>query len=194
MSFQFDVGVLAVQGSFAEHMQILSEINCPAMEVRSQKDLEQVKSLIIPGGESTTIGKLVRRFDLIEPILGRASEGMPIWGTCAGLICLAKDLGPSDPPILGLMDIKVQRNAYGRQIDSFETAIELDSTQGDPFHAVFIRAPIIVSIGPNVEVVATIGQNSIVAVEQDQYLATSFHPELTDDPRFHLRFVSKIKG
>jgi len=193
MPLKFDVGVLAIQGSFAEHMRLLHKINCSAMEVRSQEDLRQVKSLIIPGGESTTIGKLARRFNLIEPILGRASEGMPIWGTCAGLICLAKDLGPSEPPILGLMDLKVQRNAYGSQIDSFETNIEFKAMKGDPFRAVFIRAPKIVAAGPNVEIIATIEQEGIVAVEQDHFLATSFHPELTDDPRFHLRFVSKVK-
>lgn len=179
-------GVLAYQGAVEEHLKALWELGHNPLEVRTVADLEQVDSLILPGGESTTIGKLLARFGLLEAIRQRPS--MPIWGTCAGMILLARELenGLSDQPLLGLMDITVRRNAYGRQLESFETDLEV---AGQSVRGVFIRAPLVTRCGRAVEVLGY-NEGQIVAVRQGHYLATSFHPELTADRRMHEYFLS----
>jgi 5'-phosphate synthase pdxT subunit len=189
------IGVLALQGDFAEHIAMLKRINAEGSEVRLPKHLDGLDGLIIPGGESTTIGKLAVAYDLMEP-LKLFGQRHAIWGTCAGAIFISKDIG-RDQPLLGLMDIKVQRNAFGRQIDSFETDLdipELKQTTGSdtPYHAVFIRAPIIESVSGDAKVLATVSDGRIVAAQQGHLLATSFHPELTNDTRFHEYFLSLV--
>lgn len=188
------IGVLALQGDFAEHLAILQRMGVQAFEIRLADQLEGLDGLIIPGGESTTIGKLATTYHLIEPLrdFGRAH---PIWGTCAGAIFLSQD-AHRDQPLLGLMDIGVERNAFGRQVDSFETALRvpaLDEPQR-PFRAVFIRAPLIERVGPQVEVLAELPDGNrtarIVAARQGRWLATAFHPELTSDDRFHRYFLT----
>lgn len=185
------VGVLALQGDFREHAQVVRKLGLEATEVRLPRDLDQVGALIIPGGESTTIGKLLARFELMEPLRARAREGFPIYGSCAGAIVLAKTIEDqaSDQPILGVMDVRIRRNAFGRQVDSFETDLPITPLGDRPFHAVFIRAPIIEEIGPGVSAIGALPDGSIVAAQQGRMLITSFHPELTDDPRFHQYFV-----
>ena len=186
------IGVLALQGAFIEHETVLKRLGVEAIEVRLPKDLDGVAGVIIPGGESTTIGKLAVQYNLIEPLRELAKAGKPLWGTCAGLIFMAKDVG-RDQPLLGLMDVTVQRNAFGRQVDSFESAISIKGVDGDkPFHAIFIRAPLIESVGAGVEVLARVAkddQEVIVAAQQGNLLVTSFHPELSNDDRFHRYFV-----
>ena len=152
------------------------------------RDLTGLDGLVIPGGESTTIGKLLETYALLEPIRDLGASGFPIWGTCAGLILLATDVG-SPQPVLGLMDMTVERNAFGRQIDSFETDLAIDGLPGGAFHAVFIRAPIVTGVGESVEVLAKLDDGRIVAVRQDNLLGTAFHPELTADARLHSLFV-----
>jgi 5'-phosphate synthase pdxT subunit len=185
------VGILALQGDFLEHEVLLQKLHVPTKQVRLPSDLERVERLIIPGGESTTIGKLLVLYDLLEPIGKRARGGMPLWGTCAGAILLAKHIvgGKAGQAALGLMDMTAERNAFGRQIDSFETDLDLPVLGAKPFHAVFIRAPQLQSPGKGVEVLARVGE-AIVAVKQNNLLATSFHPELSDDPRMHEYFLS----
>jgi len=194
------VGVLALQGAFIEHIQILQSLGVETREVRLPSDLAGLHALIIPGGESTTIGKLARRFNLMEPLRAFVSAH-PTWGTCAGAIFLARD-AQRKQPLLQMMDIRVERNAFGRQVDSFITDLNIsvlkDPTR--PFPGVFIRAPLIVSVGPGVEVLARVereqspGEASIVAARQQTMLATSFHPELTNDDRFHRYFLDMLKG
>jgi 5'-phosphate synthase pdxT subunit len=191
------VGVLALQGDFAEHAAALRRLGVEAPEVRLPEDLHGLQGLIIPGGESTTIGKLATRFGLIEPLRQFGAEHA-IWGTCAGAIFLARDVH-RDQPLLGLMDITVQRNAFGRQVDSFEADLTVDalSESTRPFHAVFIRAPVIERVGPQGEVLASLpsidsGSPRIVAARQGRLLATSFHPELTGDDRFHQLFCVQV--
>ena len=189
------IGVLALQGDFSEHIAMLKRLNVDASEVRLPKHLDSLDGLIIPGGESTTIGKLAVAYDLIEP-LKTFGQRHAIWGTCAGAIFISKDIG-RDQPLLGLMDIKVQRNAFGRQIDSFETDLdipELKQATGttEDYHAVFIRAPIIESVSGDTKILASVSDGRIVAAQQGHLLATSFHPELTDDTRFHEYFLSLI--
>ncbi len=186
------VGVLAVQGDFIEHVHVLRRLGRPSQEVRLPEDLDKVDALIIPGGESTTIGKLADRFGLTEVIRERTLAGMPLWGTCAGMIFMAKDLGANRQSMLQLMDIAVERNAFGAQLDSFETDLPISVFGDERFHAVFIRAPIIERVGEGVDVLAALTDGRIVAAEQENLLATAFHPELTDDPRFHEYFVDKI--
>lgn len=187
------IGVLALQGDFAEHVSMLKKIGVEAVEVRLPKHLDGLNGLIIPGGESTTIGKLAVAYGLIEP-LREFGKSHAVWGTCAGAIFLSKDIG-RDQPLLGLMDIKVKRNAFGRQVDSFETDLEIDElykvtgTQHS-YHAVFIRGPIIESVSGTAKVLSALEDGRIVAAQQGQLLATSFHPELTDDTRFHEYFIS----
>jgi 5'-phosphate synthase pdxT subunit len=185
------VGVLALQGAFIEHKQRLRELGATPLEVRLPEDLNGLDGLIIPGGESTTIGKLATTFGLIEPLRAFART-KPTWGTCAGLIFLARDIGMDRQPILGVMDVVVNRNAFGRQVDSFETDLPIQGLEGDPFHAIFIRAPIITAAGPEVEVLATLDDGRIVAAQQNHLLATAFHPELTPDPRLHAHFLHLI--
>ncbi|MBN8582095.1 MAG: pyridoxal 5'-phosphate synthase glutaminase subunit PdxT [Anaerolineae bacterium] len=187
------IGVLALQGDFAEHISMLKKIGVEAVEVRLPKHLDGLNGLIIPGGESTTIGKLAVAYGLIEP-LREFGKAHAIWGTCAGAIFLSKDIG-RDQPLLGLMDIKVKRNAFGRQVDSFETDLEIDELYKatgteHPYHAVFIRGPIIEEVSGTAKVLSALEDGRIVAAQQGQLLATSFHPELTDDTRFHEYFIS----
>lgn len=190
-------GVLALQGDFFEHIQVLRRLGVEAREVRLPEHLEGLDGLIIPGGESTTIGKLAVAYHLVEPIRRMAKEGIPIWGTCAGMILLAKDVG-QDQPLIGAMDITVKRNAFGRQVDSFETdlfipALDVVSTveeRGKPFRAIFIRAPYIQKVGHGVEELAHLADGTVVAARQGNLLATAFHPELADDTRFHRYFLN----
>ena len=186
------IGVLALQGDFAEHLAMLARIGVGAREVRKAGDLEGVDALIIPGGESTTIGKLMARYGLDEAIRARAKQGMPIYGTCAGLILLAQAIEGSDQPRLGLMDIAVIRNAFGRQIESFEADIPFAPTPDQPVRGVFIRAPIVARVGAGVQTLSVF-DGKIVAVQQGNLLATAFHPELTDDTRVHRYFLSLVK-
>ena len=189
------IGVLALQGDFSEHIAMLKRLSVDASEVRLPKHLDSLDGLIIPGGESTTIGKLAVAYDLIEP-LKTFGQRHAIWGTCAGAIFISKDIG-RDQPLLGLMDIKVQRNAFGRQIDSFETDLDIPelkqaTSTTEDYHAVFIRAPIIESVSGDAKILASVADGRIVAAQQGHLLATSFHPELTDDTRFHEYFLSLI--
>ena len=186
------IGVLALQGDFEEHIAILDALSIEAREVRLEGELEGLNGLIIPGGESTTIGKLADEFGLIEPLQKFGAE-KAIWGTCAGAILLSKDVHRKQP-LLNLMDIQVERNAFGRQVNSFQTYIEVPALNhaglGDePFHAVFIRAPLIESVNKDARILAQLPDGSIVAAEQGRLLATSFHPELSGDDRFHRYFL-----
>lgn len=191
------VGVLALQGDFREHLAMVSSVGAAGVEVRTPKDLAEVDALIIPGGESTTIGRLATMFGLIEPIRVRCAEGMPVFGTCAGMIFLATNTIGAEQPQLGLLDATVERNAFGRQVDSFEADLDIKGLQG-PMHAVFIRAPWIEKIGADVEVLATVagadGDQHPVFVRQGRILASSFHPELTDDVRLHRMFIDLVEG
>jgi len=189
------IGVLALQGDFAEHIVMLKGLGVDAVEVRLAEQLDDLDGLIIPGGESTTIGKLATDFGLMEPLqaFGRRRA---IWGTCAGAIFLSKDVSRAQP-LLSLMDIKVARNAFGRQVDSFEADLEISELKqatgtDEAFHAVFIRAPIIESVSGNAKILASLPDGRIVAAQQGHFLATSFHPELTGDSRFHAYFLSLI--
>lgn len=189
------IGVLALQGDFAEHSVMLKSLGVETAEVRLPEQLKSIDGLIIPGGESTTIGKLATDFGLMEP-LRQFGQRHAIWGTCAGAIFLSKDVS-REQPLLGLMDIKVARNAFGRQVDSFEAALdilELKQATGteDAFHAVFIRAPIIESVFGDAKILASLPDGRIVAAQQGHFLATSFHPELTGDCRFHQYFLSLV--
>lgn len=191
------IGVLALQGDFAEHISILEPLGVEAYQVRLPDQLDTLDGLIIPGGESTTIGKLAEDYQLIEPIRN-FSQDHAIWGTCAGAILLSKDARRKQP-LLNLMDITVERNAFGRQVASFETDLDipfldgLDNKDNRPFHAVFIRAPLIESVKGTAEVLASLPDGRIVAAQQDRLLATSFHPELTQDDRLHRYFLSLVK-
>jgi len=189
------IGVLALQGDFSEHVVMLRRLNVDASEVRLPGHLNGLDGLIIPGGESTTIGKLAVAYNLMEP-LKAFGQRHAVWGTCAGAIFLSKDTG-RDQPLLGLMDIRVRRNAFGRQIDSFETDLdipELKQATGtqDDYHAVFIRAPIIESVHGDARILASISDGRVVAAQQGHLLATSFHPELTGDTRFHEYFLTLV--
>ncbi|MCA9919723.1 MAG: pyridoxal 5'-phosphate synthase glutaminase subunit PdxT [Anaerolineales bacterium] len=194
------IGVLALQGAFIEHIKMLKSLGVEAVEVRLPEQLDDLDGLIIPGGESTTIGKLARRFGLMEPLHAFAAA-KPVWGTCAGMIFLAKEITSGtegkDQPLLGVMDIEVARNAFGRQVDSFETGLDVSVFQnGDkrPFPAVFIRAPKLVAAKADTKIIAALPDGTAVAAQQGHWLATSFHPELTGDGRFHQYFLSIIKG
>ena len=184
------IGVLAIQGDFAEHITILHGLGVETQEVRLPYQLGGLDGLIIPGGESTTLSRLMTIYELREPIQKMASDGKAIWGTCAGMIMMASEITEKDPIPLGLMDITVIRNAFGRQIDSFEQDLTVKSLDPLPYHAIFIRAPIISRVGLEVEVLATLEDGRAVAVQQKRLLATSFHPELTKDSRLHDSFVS----
>src|SRR5512142_978409 len=187
------IGVLALQGDFAEHVAMLKRLGLEAVEVRLPEQLQGLDGLIIPGGESTTIGKLAVAYNLMEP-LKQFGERHAIWGTCAGAIFLSKDIH-RDQPLLGLMDIQVERNAFGRQVDSFEADLDVPEVKEatgtkDDYHAVFIRAPIIEKVQGDARVLASAPDGRIVAAQQGHLLATSFHPELTNDTRFHEYFLS----
>ena len=190
------IGVLALQGDFAEHIAMLKRIGVMTAEVRLPDQLRDIDGLIIPGGESTTIGKLASDFHLIEPLRNFGLE-KPIWGTCAGAIFLSKDV-KRQQPLLALMDIQIERNAFGRQVNSFETDLDIPalrsvSAAGKPYHAVFIRAPLIEAAEGDAEVLASLPDGRIVAAQQGRLLATSFHPELTLDDRFH-RYFTALAG
>jgi 5'-phosphate synthase pdxT subunit len=186
------IGVLAIQGDFAEHISMLKRLGVETAEVRLPSQLAGLDGLIIPGGESTTIGKLSVDFGLLEP-LREYGKTHAMWGTCAGAIFLSKDARHSQP-LLGLMDITVERNAFGRQVDSFEADLAIPELgEGEPYHAIFIRAPIIGSVQGEARIIATLPDGRIIAARQGKLLATSFHPELTQDPRFHQYFLSMMK-
>jgi pyridoxal 5'-phosphate synthase pdxT subunit len=183
-------GVLALQGDFREHLKMLREVGTDPVPVRTPEELAQIEALVIPGGESTTIGKLADRFALIEPLRERINAGMPVYGTCAGLIFLATAVTEGEQHLLGVLDAVVQRNAFGRQNESFEEDLEIRGL-GTPFRAVFIRAPWVAKLGEEVEVLATIDSHPVM-VRQGSILASSFHPELTDDTRIHRMLVDLI--
>jgi len=194
------IGVLALQGAFVEHENILHRLGVETIEVRLPEHLDALDGLIVPGGESTTIGKVAQRWNLLEPIRGLARSGRPLWGACAGMILMAKEVVDGTPgqPLLALLDITVRRNAFGRQVDSFEADLEMPALGASPFHAIFIRAPLIERVAEGVEVLARLepalsgaeGEGTVVAVRQGKMLATAFHPELTEDDRFHRYFLS----
>lgn len=187
------IGVLALQGDFAEHVATLSEIGVDAREVRLPGQLGSLDGLILPGGESTTMARLLAAYELLQPLQRLGSEGFPMWGTCAGAIILAQRVPGLDRPNLAVMDIGVERNAFGRQIDSFETDLPVEVLGPRPFHAVFIRAPVITDCGPGVQVLARLDNGSIVAARSGVLLATAFHPELSGDDRFHRLFVEMLR-
>ncbi len=179
------IGVLAVQGAFREHLDTLRSIGVRGVEVRLPDDLEGVSGLILPGGESTTMRRLIDRWELREPILDLARRGAPLFGTCAGMIILAREIAGGEPPVLPLLDVTVQRNAFGRQLDSFEGEVAVPVLGDQPVHGVFIRAPVIDRVGPGVDVLARLDDGRIVAVRERNVIATSFHPELAGETRFH---------
>ena len=185
------MGVLALQGAFAEHLAMLGRLGVAGRDVRLPGELEGLDALILPGGESTTIGKLAVAYGLVEPIRQMIQAGKPVWGTCAGMILLSRDSG-QDQPVLGCMDVVVDRNAFGRQVDSFEIGLTVPVLGDEPFRSVFIRAPRIRSAGPGVEVLAALPDGKIVAARQGNMLVTAFHPELTNDDRWHRYFLSMI--
>jgi 5'-phosphate synthase pdxT subunit len=194
------IGVLALQGAFAEHMAMLRQIDrqnpgegeiggVEAIEVRLPGHLAGIDGLIIPGGESTTIGKLMVEYGVLEPLSRRIREGLPVFGTCAGAIVLARDIGGLDQPLIGAMDLTIERNAFGRQLQSFEADLAVPALGERPVRAIFIRAPAIRSVGSGVEVLARLDARTIVAARQGKLLVTAIHPELTDDDRLHRYFI-----
>ena len=187
------IGVLALQGAFAAHVERLRAIGAPAIEVRTPEQLPAVDALVMPGGESTTMSNLLGSTELFDPIAARIDDGMPVFGTCAGMILLADKIldGRDDQRHFGVLDITVRRNGYGRQIDSFETDLRLTRDER-PFHGVFIRAPRVEALGPDVEVLSSFDGDPVL-VRQGPLLAACFHPELTDDVRLHARFVDLTK-
>lgn len=187
------VGVLALQGDVPEHLRMAAQAGAEAITVRRRADLEGVDALIIPGGESTTVGKLLDRYDLMEPIRARARQGMPILGTCTGLILLAREIEGSDQPRLGLLDVTVRRNAYGRQLDSFETDVETPALGDPPMRAVFIRAPMVTRAGTEVEVLAESDGRPIL-VRQGNLIGAAFHPEIAGDDRVHRLLIRQIRS
>lgn len=183
------IGVLALQGDFAEHIAILEELGVETQEVRLPHQLKGLDGLIMPGGESTTLSRLMTIYELREPVQAMAARGEAIWGTCAGMVMMASEIAEQDPVPLKIMDIGVLRNAFGRQVDSFEQDLSVAGLDDPPYHAVFIRAPVITRVGDQVQVLASLPDGRPVAVQQGQLLATSFHPELTSDTRLHRSFL-----
>lgn len=179
------IGVLALQGAFREHLDTLRVIGVEGVRVRQPDDLEGVSGLILPGGESTTMRQLVERWGLRQPILDLAASGAPLFGTCAGMILLASAIAGGEEPVFPLLDVTVQRNAFGRQLDSFEGDLVVPILGDDPVHGVFIRAPIVDRVGPDVTVLARLDDGRVVAVRERNILATAFHPELAGETRFH---------
>jgi len=186
------VGVLALQGSFREHAQSLIKLGVESVLVKFPEQLNTVSGLIIPGGESTTFEKLIKKYGLIERIRKLALSGFPVYGTCAGLIILANNICGHEQPIIGVMDITVKRNAFGRQCESFEENLCIPELGENPFRVVFIRAPLIEQVGESARILAQLGDGSIVAAEQGNVIVSSFHPELTNDLRMHRYFLDKI--
>lgn len=187
------IGVLALQGDFVEHEAILRGLGVETRQVRLPRDLDGLDGLIIPGGESTTITRLLALYELLGPIRGFART-RPVWGTCAGMIVMAKKASDLDREGLELMDISVERNAFGRQVDSFETDLDIKDIDGPPVRAIFIRAPLIEAVQPGVEVLAALDDGRVVAAKQGHLMVTAFHPELTNDDRVHRYFVEMAKG
>jgi 5'-phosphate synthase pdxT subunit len=194
------IGVLALQGDVREHVRALAACGARARPVRRPRELDEVEALVIPGGESTTMSLLAQEFDLLEPVSGRIAAGMPVYGSCAGMIMLADQVldGRPDQRTFGGLDVVVRRNAFGRQVDSFEAPVTIDGVAGEPFHAVFIRAPWVEKVGPGVEAVGRVTAGAaagrIVAVRAGNLLATAFHPELTGDLRVHDLFVAMTRA
>ena len=188
------IGVLALQGDFAEHVGIFQRLGVAAREVRHPQELADLDGLVIPGGESTTVARLISEFELLEPLRERARNGFPVWGTCAGMIVLAERASELAWPTLGALAIAVRRNAFGRQVDSFETDLAVPALGEQPFHAVFIRAPLVEEVSDGVEVLAKLEDGKAVAVRQANALATAFHPELTEDDRFHRYFIDMVRA
>jgi 5'-phosphate synthase pdxT subunit len=195
------IGVLALQGDVREHLRALTDSGAQAVPVRRPAELDSVDGLVLPGGESTTIVKLARIFDLLEPLRARIKDGMPTYGSCAGMILLADRIDAGGSPLeetFGGIDVSVRRNAFGRQVDSFEEDVAVDGIAGEPVHAVFIRAPWVEEVGPAATALGRVTTGAaagrIVAVRQQHLLATSFHPELTGDGRIHAYFVDMVKG
>lgn len=194
------IGVLALQGDVAEHLRALESGGARAVKVRRPAELDSVDALLIPGGESTTMDKLLRAFELMQPLRKRIADGMPVYGSCAGMILLADHIedGMSGQQTVGGIDMTVRRNAFGRQVDSFEESVHIEAIGGAPFRAVFIRAPWVESVGAEVEILARVGTGPaagrIVAVRQGNLVATSFHPEVTGDLRVHDYFVSIVRA
>ena len=188
------VGVLALQGDFREHIAVLNSLGADAVGVRRPSELAAVEGLIIPGGESSVMDKLSRLFDLAEPLKAAIADGLPVWGTCAGLIMLADNIldGIEGQQTLGGLHITARRNAFGSQVDSFETDLSIPVLGDPPVNAVFIRAPIVETTGPDVTTLASVADGRVVAVEQGNLLGTSFHPEMTGDTRFHEYFLKKV--
>lgn len=195
------IGVLALQGAFIEHIAMLRRLGVDAVEVRKPEQLAELDGLIIPGGESTTMGLVAERWGLVQPLRDWVKAGRPTWGTCAGMILLAERAEgqkQGGQPLVGGLDITVNRNYFGRQVDSFETDLQVPLWGDVPFHAIFIRAPAIVALGPTVELLAQVttqrGDTVIAAARQQNLLATAFHPELTNDPRWHALFVEMVRA
>lgn len=184
------IGVLALQGDFREHLAVVERLGHDGRELRLPEDLAGIDALILPGGESTTIGKLATRFEVIEPLRHLINSGLPTYGTCAGLIFLAAQIADADQPLLGVLDVVVQRNAFGRQNESFESDIEVSGLESS-FHAVFIRAPWVTKVGGNVDVLASVDDHPVM-VQQNNIIGTSFHPELTGDDRIHQMLIDMI--
>jgi pyridoxal 5'-phosphate synthase pdxT subunit len=184
------VGILALQGDFREHREVLERMGHQAREIRRPDQLHDLDALIIPGGESTTIARLILSNAMQQPIRDFCRSGRPVWGTCAGAILLARQVDNLDRPGIEMMDISVRRNAFGRQVDSFEADLQITGIEGDPFHAVFIRAPLIEDVQFPAEAIATLDDGTIVAAREGNLLATSFHPELTGDQRLHELFLT----
>ena len=191
------IGVLAYQGDVREHLTALAAVGADPIEVRTLADLDSVEGLVVPGGESTVIGKLAARYGLLEPLRERARAGLPVFGTCAGLIFLAREVEGPPQDLLGVLDVRVRRNAFGRQVASFEGDVRMEGLDGGPVHGVFIRAPWVEEVGTAVQVLARVeggpADGRIVAVRQGSLLATSFHPEITGDGRVHELFVSIVR-
>lgn len=186
------IGILALQGAFIEHQKMLEQLGAAVTQVRLPEQLDELDGLVIPGGESTTIGKLATAYGFVEPLRGFVQE-KPTWGTCAGLIFLAEDIGPYQQPILGLLHAQVDRNAFGRQRDSFEVSLPIARVATEPpFPAIFIRAPLVRKVGADVDVLAQLPDGGIVAVQQQHLLGTAFHPELTQDLRVHQYFYDMV--
>lgn len=188
------IGILALQGAFTEHLNALTKLGMEAILVRLPEQLDGLEGLIIPGGESTTISKLMVAYGLLDTLKAGSRNGLAIWGTCAGMILMATEVDDGDLPIMGLMDMRVRRNAFGRQLDSFEVDLSVAPLGPVPFHAVFIRAPVVECVGKGVEVLSQLQDGRIVAARQGRFLATAFHPELTNDLRFHNYFVREVIG
>lgn len=186
------VGVLALQGTFIEHIDMLRQLGVESYPIRLPHELDTLDGLVIPGGESTTMLRLMESFGMIQPIKEMARNGLPIWGTCAGMVLLAKDVSNYEMEPLGLMDVKVRRNAFGNQVDSFEADLEILLVGAEPFHAIFIRAPIIEEARPGIKVLSRLPNGTIVAIRQNRLLACAFHPEFTDDLRFHSYFLNMV--